>query len=103
MDDYDDEYDEELDDELDEEDIDKDDYDDNDFDGDDAKERGDVLTDAELEVLGNDDGTFDRVNHMSYQSSFGSSVDLDSLTLEQREAYEMGYNDAAADYDLSDE
>ena len=99
MDDYDDEYDEELDNELDDED----DYEDDDFDDDDAKERGDVLTDAELEVLGNDDGTFDRVNHMSYQSSFGSSVDLDSLTLEQREAYEMGYNDAAADYDLSDD
>lgn len=37
---------------------------------------------------------------MPYQGSFGSSVDLDELTDEQREAYELGYEIGAENYDL---
>lgn len=55
----------------------------------------------ELEQLGVDDGYFDKTNHMSYQASFGSSVDLNELTDEEREIYEQGYEFGAEDYDLS--
>ena len=62
------------------------------------------LSDSDLEELGIEDGTFDRDNNMSYMGSFGSSVDLDELTDDQREAYEQGYYTGAEDYDLdSDE
>ena len=58
------------------------------------------LSDSDIEELGIEDGTFDRDNNMPYQGSFGSSVDLDELTDEQREAYEQGYYTGAEDYDL---
>ena len=61
----------------------------------------DDLSTDDLEQLGVDDGTFDRDNDMSYMGSYGSSVDLDSLTDEQREAYEDGYMTGAEDYDLT--
>lgn len=60
----------------------------------------DNLIDADIEELGIEDGTFDRDNNMPYQGSFCSSVDLDELTDEQREAYEQGYYTGAEDYDL---
>ena len=63
----------------------------------------DEYTDDDLEALGIEDGTFDRDNDMPYQGSFGSSVDLDELTDEQREIYELGYNTGAEDYDLDTE
>ncbi len=59
------------------------------------------LSDQDLEALGIEDGTFDRDNNMSYMGSFGSSVDFDELTDEQKEAYEQGYYTGAEDYDLS--
>ena len=62
-----------------------------------------ILSDQGLEALGIEDGTFDRDNNMSYMGSFGSSVDLDELTDDQREAYEQGYYAGAEDYDLSSE
>lgn len=52
------------------------------------------------ETLGVDDGRFDREHHMLPHSGFGSSVDLDELDEDQREAYELGYGIGAEDYDL---
>lgn len=52
------------------------------------------------EALGVDDGRFDREHHMLPHSGFGSSVDLDELDENQREAYELGYGIGAEDYDL---
>ena len=60
----------------------------------------DNLSESDIETLGIEDGTYDRNNKMSYQASFGSSVDLDELTDEQREAYELGYEIGAENYDL---
>ncbi len=54
----------------------------------------------DIENLGIDDGTYDRQNHSSYQANFGSSIDVEELDDEQREAYELGYNIGAEDYDL---
>ena len=55
------------------------------------------------EALGMDDGRFDREHHMLPHSGFGSSVNLDELDEDQREAYELGYGIGAEDYDLSDD
>ncbi len=57
----------------------------------------------DYENLGIEDGTYDRNNKMSYQASFGSSVDLDELDDDEREAYELGYNIGAEDYDHYDD
>ena len=54
----------------------------------------------DIETLGIDDGTYDRQNHSSYQASYGSSIDVEELNDEQREAYDLGYNVGAEDYDL---
>ena len=54
----------------------------------------------ELEEMGIEDGNFDKENHMPYQSSYGSSVDIDDLSDEEREAYMLGYDTGAEDYDL---
>ncbi|MBQ3352952.1 hypothetical protein IJG89_01200 [Candidatus Saccharibacteria bacterium] len=61
----------------------------------------DNLTESDIENLGIEDGLYDRQNKMSYQASFGSSVDLDELSDEEREAYELGYEIGAENYDLS--
>ena len=66
--------------------MDRDDYDEDDY-----------------ENLGIEDGTYDRINKMSYQASFGSSVDLDELDDDERDAYELGYNIGAEDYDIHDD
>jgi|GEM_PF-2820674 len=58
---------------------------------------------AYYEDLGIEDGRFDKDHHMLPQSGFGSSVNLDELTDDEREAYEMGYSLGAEDYDLSDD
>lgn len=58
------------------------------------------LSDSDIENLGIEDGAYDRQNKMSYQASFGSSVDLDELSDEEREAYELGYEIGAENYDL---
>ena len=60
----------------------------------------DNLSDLDIENLGIEDGIYDRQNKMSYQASFGSSVDLDELSDEEREAYELGYEIGAENYDL---
>ena len=60
----------------------------------------DNLDESDIENLGIEDGTFDRQNKMSYQASFGSSVNLDELSDEEREAYELGYEIGAENYDL---
>ena len=62
----------------------------------------DNMDESDYENLGIEDGTYDRQNKMSYQASFGSSVDLDELSDEEREAYELGYEIGAEDYDLHD-
>lgn len=60
----------------------------------------DNLSESDYENLGIEDGTYDRHNKTSYQASFGSSVDLDELSDEEREAYELGYEIGAENYDL---
>ena len=60
------------------------------------------MDESDYENLGIQDGTFDRENKMSYQASFGSSVDLDELTDDERDAYQLGYDIGAEDYDLHD-
>ena len=62
----------------------------------------DNLDESDIENLGIEDGTYDRQNKMSYQASFGSSVDLDEPSDEEREAYELGYDIGAEDYDFHD-
>ncbi len=57
----------------------------------------------EIEELGMEDGNFDKDNHMPYQSSYGSSIDVDDLDDEEREAYNLGYYNSAEDYDLFDD
>ena len=56
----------------------------------------------DIETLGIDDGTYDRQNHMSYQASYGSSIDLSELDEEQRDIYDLGYSVGSEDYDLYD-
>ena len=63
----------------------------------------DYYTIDEIEELGMEDGAFDKDNHMPYQSSYGSSVDIDDLSDEQLESYRMGYDAGAEDYDLFDD
>lgn len=112
MDDY-DEYDDENfglnreDDELYDDDYNSDDEDD-DFD-DDLDDDTDDTDDSDddsyhdasyYEALDMDDGRFNREHHILPHSSFGSSVNLDELDEDQREAYELGYGIGAEDYDL---
>lgn len=111
MDDY-DEYDEDYgldreDDELHDDNYDSDNEDD-DFDDDLNDGSNDIDDDgyhdaSYYEALGMDDGRFDREHHMLPHSGFGSSVNLDELDEDQREAYELGYGIGAEDYDLSDD
>lgn len=84
---------------------DDDDFDDgDDFGDDDGEAQEDNYHDASYyENLGMEDGRFDRDNHMLPYSGFGSSVNLDELDDDAREAYEMGYSLGAEDYDLSDD
>lgn len=91
---YDDDYD------SDDEDEDYDDELDDDVEGSDD-DNDDGYHDASYyEALGMDDGRFDREHHMLPHSGFGSSVNLDELDEDQREAYELGYGIGAEDYDL---
>jgi hypothetical protein len=53
----------------------------------------------EIEELGIEDGDFDNDNHMPYRSSYGSSIDVDDLEDEEREAYDRGYHDSIEDFD----
>ena len=110
MDDY-DEYDDDfgIDDEEDSELYD-DDYDDgfDDEDDDEASDdnlagKDDYYDTSYYENLGMEDGRFDKDHHMLPHSGFGSSVNLDELSDDEREAYEMGYGIGAEDYDLSDD
>lgn len=56
----------------------------------------------DIENRGIDDGSYDRQNHMSYQASYGSSIDLSELDEEQRDIYDLGYSVGSEDYDLYD-
>ena len=60
------------------------------------------MNEDDYENLGIQDGMFDRENKMSYQASFGSSVNIDELSDEERDAYELGYEIGAENYDLHD-
>ena len=112
MDDY-DEYDNEdygldrEDDELYDDDYDSndedDDFDDNLNDGSNDIDDDGYHDASYYEALGMDDGRFDREHHMLPHSGFGSSVNLDELDEDQREAYELGYGIGAEDYDLSND
>ena len=57
----------------------------------------------EIEELGMEDGNFDKDNHMPYLSSYGSSVDVDDLEDEEREAYNNGYYSSAEEPSLFDD
>ena len=109
MDDY-DEYDDdygidEEDSELYDDDYDdfNDDFDDDETDDDDLAENDDYRDTSYYENLGMEDGRFDKDHHMLPHSGFGSSVNLDELNDDEREAYEMGYSIGAEDYDLSND
>lgn len=114
MDDF-DEYDDEdygldkEDDELYDDDYDSDDEDnygddfDDDLDDEESSDDDGYHDASYYEALGIDDGRFDREHHMLPHSGFGSSVNLDELDDDQREAYELGYGIGAEDYDLSDD
>ena len=58
------------------------------------------MDENDYENLGIQDGTYDRDNKMSYQASFGSSINIYELSDEEREAYELGYEIGAENYDL---
>ena len=92
---YDDDYDDDMDDDFDE--------DDDETGDDEATEEDDHHDTSYYENLGVEDGRFDKDHHMLPHSGFGSSVDLDELSDDEREAYEMGYSIGAEDYDLSDD
>ena len=113
MDDY-DEYDDDYD--IDEEDAElygddydifdddlDDDEDDNETDDGDLTEKDNYHDTSYYENLGMEDGRFDKDHHMLPHSGFGSSVNLDELSDDEREAYEMGYSLGAEDYDLNDD
>ena len=53
---------------------------------------GSALSDDEVELLGGLDGDSDASLGMPLYGSHGMSVDLDELTDEQRDRYEMGYH-----------
>lgn len=92
---YDDDYDDGFDDDLDE--------DDDEASDDNLAEKDDYYDTSYYENLGMEDGRFDKDHHMLPHSGFGSSVNLDELSDDEREAYEMGYGIGAEDYDLSDD
>lgn len=92
---YDDDYDDDMDDDFDE--------DDDETDDDGATEEDGYHDTSYYENLGVEDGRFDKDHHMFPHSGFGSSVNLDELSDDEREAYEMGYSIGAEDYDLSDD
>lgn len=79
---------------------------DDDLEDDEDDEDGDLLglTDAEIEEAGSLDGDSDSGLGNARYSGFGSSIDLDDLTDEQRELYEMGYESGfSANDDLDDD
>jgi hypothetical protein len=92
---YDDDYDDDMDGNFDE--------DDDETDDDGATEEDDYHDTSYYENLGVEDGRFDKDHHMLPHSGFGSSVNLDELSDDEREAYEMGYSIGAEDYDLGDD
>lgn len=108
-----DEYDEDLDiDDAEDSELYDDDYndgsddnfdDDDGADGNDGTEKDDYYDTSYYENLGMEDGRFDKDHHILPHSGFGSSVNLDELSDDEREAYEMGYSLGAEDYDLSDD
>ena len=78
-------------------DVDEDDY----SDSDDGEPR---ISDADLEMAGSLDGESDAVNGMPLFGSYGSSIDLEGLTDQQRDLYDSAYyagHDAGSD--LEDE
>ena len=92
---YDDDYDDDMDDDFDE--------DDDETDDDEEAEEDSYHDTSYYENLGVEDGRFDKDHHMLPHSGFGSSVNLDELSDDEREAYEMGYSIGAENYDLSDD
>ena len=92
---YDDDYDDDMDDDFDE--------DDDEMNDDEIAEKDDYHDTSYYENLGVEDGRFDKDHHMFPHSGFGSSVNLDELSDDEREAYEMGYSIGAEDYDLGDD
>ncbi len=81
MDDYDDEYDEDgLYEDEEDEDLDESDLEDE-----------DSLDDLEIEMAGSLDGEMDSNLGLADYAGFGSSVDLDSLSDEQKDMYEQSY------------
>lgn len=99
---YDDDYNDGFDDDFDDDD-DEDEDDDDGADGNGGTEKDDYYDTSYYENLGMEDGRFDKDHHMLPHSGFGSSVNLDELNDDEREAYEMGYSIGAEDYDLNDD
>ncbi|MBR2830862.1 hypothetical protein IKE83_00690 [Candidatus Saccharibacteria bacterium] len=73
-----------------------DDSDDFDSDDDTLDDEDDTLSDDEIELAGSLDGEFDAGHNLSMYGGYGSSIDLDSLTDEQKDLYDDAYH---ASYD----
>lgn len=58
--------------------------------------------DFEVEAAGFDDGNIDKDMHLPTYSSYGSSIDVDELTDEQRDLYENAYFSGEEDFDDED-
>lgn len=73
-----------------------DDYDDelDEFDTDEDNSEGDLnsVSDDEVELAGSLDGEFDSEYDAPMYGGYGSSIDLDDLTDEQRDLYDTAYH-----------
>ena len=83
------------------------DYEDEDFDenldeyesDEDSGDENEDLSDDEVELTGSLDGEFDSEYDMPLYGGYGSSVDLDDLTDEQKDLYDDAYH---AGYDANE-
>ena len=60
-----------------------------------------MISDFDVEAAGFDDGSIDKDMHLPTYSSYGSSIDVNKLTDEQRDLYENAY--FSGEEDFSDE
>ena len=57
-----------------------------------------MISDFDVEAAGFDDGSIDKDMHLPAYSSYGSSIDVNKLTDEQRDLYENAYFSGEEDY-----
>ena len=61
-----------------------------------------MISDFDVEAAGFDDGSIDKDMHLPTYSSYGSSIDVNKLTDEQRDLYENAYFSGEEDFDDED-